>query len=187
MNDWCKFWYNYSCKSRTSHKNDCMSCASWLQKRIQRWCKSCTLVWGATEVQQWKFSDTWSSGSSTLVRMSALPTYTNWSWKCVLLQWATELLTHIEEMTEVVLQQSVLCVVDVYRQVLFGISVDTDENRCYRQAAYWQFTIWCHSRLGCRVHRVIPSCCDCHIRDQYPDALGQYTGFIPEWRAANQY
>jgi hypothetical protein len=44
-------------------------------------------------------------------------------------------------------------------------------------AAYRQFTWWIHTRLGRSVRRVIPACAASRIRHEYPEELGQYTGF----------
>lgn len=49
--------------------------------------------------------------------------------------------------------------------------------RNYRYAAYRQFTWWVHNRLGRYVRKVIPACAVKEIREAYPDADGNYTGF----------
>ena len=46
-----------------------------------------------------------------------------------------------------------------------------------RHAAYRQFVLWRHGRIGQGVRRVIPSCVVWLIRDRFPSASGQYTGF----------
>lgn len=53
------------------------------------------------------------------------------------------------------------------------------DNRSMRHGAYTAFILRNHGRLGMGQRRVIPSCVVWRIRDRYPEATGQYTGFMP--------
>lgn len=87
-------------------------------------------------------------------------------------------LSQTPEMDMLVLQPGVINITNLLRADIFAVPAGT-ENRAMRHGAYRQFVLWRHGRLGEGVRRIIPSCCVWCIRDTFPEASHQYTGFMP--------
>ena len=80
-----------------------------------------------------------------------------------------------------ILDESVLNLQQLYRRDIFALEAEEleDVRKAFRHAAYRQFILWQHGRLGEGNRQVIPSCCVWRIRAKFPDNQGVYTGFIP--------
>lgn len=79
---------------------------------------------------------------------------------------------------QLVIDGNVLEIAMRYREdVLVLNNIRNKQN--FRHAAYRQYILWQHGRLGRGNRRVVPSCCVMAIRARYPSPNGIYTGYRP--------
>lgn len=79
---------------------------------------------------------------------------------------------------QLVLDANVLDIAMRYREDILVMDHPRN-NENFRHAAYRQFVLWQHGRLGRGNRVVVPSCCVIAIRARYPSPNGVYTGFRP--------
>lgn len=79
---------------------------------------------------------------------------------------------------QLVLDSNVLHLAMQYREDVLVLD-NVRNNEQFRHAAYRQYLLWQHGRLGQGNRRVTPSCCVIQIRNRYPSASGVYTGYKP--------
>ena len=77
-----------------------------------------------------------------------------------------------------ILDGNVLDIAMRYREDMMALN-NTRNNESFRHAAYRQFVLWQHGRLGKGNRRVVPSCCVLAIHARYPSPNGIYTGYRP--------
>ncbi len=79
---------------------------------------------------------------------------------------------------QVVTDGNVLEIAMRYREDVLVLN-NVRDNQSFRHAAYRQYVLWQHGRLGRGNRRVVPSCCVVAIRTRFPSPNGVYTGYRP--------
>lgn len=69
-------------------------------------------------------------------------------------------------------------VAQIYRQDVLALPQEEDYNKGKWHAAYHQFVLWHHGRLGVGVRRVIPSCCVWAIRDNIQTSMASVYQYV---------
>ncbi|KAL7380473.1 hypothetical protein ABVT39_018460 [Epinephelus coioides] len=90
-------------------------------------------------------------------------------------------ISNMAHMQYYILEEGVLQLAGAAWNDIFAIDDHQEpgvEQRQFRHAAYRQFVLWQHGRLGEGNRVVIPSCVVWKIRDKFPNPTGQYTGFL---------
>ena len=79
---------------------------------------------------------------------------------------------------QLVIDPNVLNIAMRYREDMMVLG-NGRNNENFRHAAYRQYVLWQHGRLGRGNRRVVPSCCVIAIRSRYPSPNGVYTVYRP--------
>jgi hypothetical protein len=80
--------------------------------------------------------------------------------------------------SQLVLDGNVLDIAMRYREDVLVVDHQRN-NENFRHAAYRQFVLWQHGRLGKGNRRIVPSCSVLAIRSRYPSPNGFYVGYRP--------
>ncbi|XP_060567955.1 P2X purinoceptor 7-like [Ruditapes philippinarum] len=87
------------------------------------------------------------------------------------------------EMDLTITDPGVLQLQQLYRNDVFArlAVLEEDVNASMRHAAYRQYVLFHHGKLGQGERRPVPSCATWVIRDKYPDPNNYYIEYVPSW------